>query len=239
MRVGLNTGEVLVGILAGSDYTAMGDVVNTASRLQALAPPGGVLAGAATIALCPPTIRREPFGVTRLRGREQDEQSWLVTGADAAGRAAGALRRAVRRPGPRARAARRRPLQLVRNGHSAVVSIIGEAGSGKSRLADEIVGPLEGEAIVVRTACAPYGDTNVWAPVVTGLASLFGIDADATRRRGGRASSGPGPQELWGLEPDDPGADPLPRRRRPPPRAPVAARQARRRRGPRRRRRSR
>src|SRR5918995_478503 len=51
MRVGLNTGEVLVGILAGSDYTAMGDVVNTASRLQALAPPSGVLAGAATIAL--------------------------------------------------------------------------------------------------------------------------------------------------------------------------------------------
>src|SRR4051812_43420788 len=41
MRVGINTGEVLVGILAGSDYTAMGDVVNTASRLQALAPPGG------------------------------------------------------------------------------------------------------------------------------------------------------------------------------------------------------
>ena len=41
MRVGINTGEVLVGTLAGSDYTAMGDVVNTAARLQALAPPGG------------------------------------------------------------------------------------------------------------------------------------------------------------------------------------------------------
>ena len=85
MRIGINTGEVLVGILAGSDYTAMGDVVNTASRLQALAPPGGVLAGSATVALCPPSIHREPFGVTRLRGREQDEQSWLVTGADPAG----------------------------------------------------------------------------------------------------------------------------------------------------------
>jgi class 3 adenylate cyclase len=56
MRIGINTGEVLVGTLAGSDYTAMGDVVNTASRLQALAPPGGVLVGSATIALCPPSI---------------------------------------------------------------------------------------------------------------------------------------------------------------------------------------
>ena len=35
MRIGINTGEVLVGTLAGTDYTAMGDVVNLASRLQA------------------------------------------------------------------------------------------------------------------------------------------------------------------------------------------------------------
>ncbi|MCX6540629.1 MAG: adenylate/guanylate cyclase domain-containing protein, partial [Actinobacteria bacterium] len=45
MRVGINTGVALVGIVAGTDHTAMGDVVNTASRLQTLAPPGGVLVG--------------------------------------------------------------------------------------------------------------------------------------------------------------------------------------------------
>ena len=102
MRIGINTGEVLVGTLAGSDYTAMGDVVNTASRLQSLAPPGGVLVGSATAALCSQAIAREPFGVTRIRGREQDEQSWLVTGAAAAGTRPVQLRRAVRRAGPRA-----------------------------------------------------------------------------------------------------------------------------------------
>ena len=202
MRIGINTGEVLVGILAGSDYTAMGDVVNTASRLQALAPPGGVLAGSATIALCPSSIRREPFGVTRLRGRQQDEQSWLVTGAAAAGI------RPVRCDVPFIGRHHERTLlaaavQLVRNGHSGVVSIIGEAGAGKSRLADEIIGALEGEAIVLRTACAPYGDGNVWAPVVSGIAALFGVDTEASPEEVAgtvRARA----QELWNLDAADP-----------------------------------
>ena len=56
MRVGINTGEVLVGTLAGTDYTAMGDVVNTASRLQAEAPPGGVLVGEVTHGLTSHTL---------------------------------------------------------------------------------------------------------------------------------------------------------------------------------------
>src|SRR5680860_741847 len=49
MRVGINTGEVLVGALrVGGDYTAMGDVVNTASRLQVAASPGDVVVGPTT-----------------------------------------------------------------------------------------------------------------------------------------------------------------------------------------------
>ena len=47
LRIGVNTGEVLVGALrAGGDYTAMGDVVNTASRLQKIAGPDEVVVGA-------------------------------------------------------------------------------------------------------------------------------------------------------------------------------------------------
>ena len=83
----------------------------------------------------------------------------------------------------------------------------------------------------MRTACAPYGDTNVWAPVVTGLASLFGIDADATADEVAGVIRGRA-EELWNLAPDDPVVTRFLDVVSPPPRAPLAARQARRRRGP-------
>ena len=230
MRIGINTGEVLVGTLAGTDYTAMGDVVNTASRLQALAPPGGVLIGSATAALCSPAISTEPFAITQLRGRDQVEQSWLVTGALAAGT------RPLRWDVPFVGRAPERVLldaavQLVRDGHSGVVSIIGEAGAGKTRLAEEIVDPLEGEAIVVRTTCAPYGEYNVWAPVVTGVdrdvRDRPGCHAGrraARRREPGRGAVEPGARRSRGRA--------VPRRLRPPARPSVRSRPLRRRRRP-------
>jgi class 3 adenylate cyclase len=46
LRIGVNTGEVVVGTVSGTDvYTAMGDVVNVASRLQSMAPAGGIYVG--------------------------------------------------------------------------------------------------------------------------------------------------------------------------------------------------
>ena len=201
MRVGINTGEVLVGTFAGTDYTATGDVVNMASRLQALAPPGRVLIGSATASLCSTAIAREPFGVTQIRGRDQIEQSWLVTGTAPAGT------RPLRCDVPFVGRTCERVLldaavELVRAGHSGVVSIVAEAGAGKTRLVDEIIDPLEGEVIVVRTACAPYGESGIWAPVVTGISGLFDFDPDAPADNV-RAAVEEHSHDLWGLESGD------------------------------------
>ena len=62
LRVGVNTGEVIVGALrAGGDYTALGDAVNTANRLQTAAEPGEVLVGPAARA----TRRSTRFSTSR------------------------------------------------------------------------------------------------------------------------------------------------------------------------------
>ena len=190
IRIGVNTGEVLVGTVAGTDYTAMGDVVNTAARLQQLAPPGAVLVGDATKQLCGPSLRFRAHDHTQLRGREGSIQVWQAVAHDAAivgrrwqsdvpfvGRATelGMLDNIVR---------------LSMAGRSAVVAVTGEAGIGKSRLVHEIVAPFVAErpeTLLLEGACAPYGESNVWWPVAGGLLTRLGLDRntplhDARRR---------------------------------------------------------
>ena len=80
LRIGVNTGEVLVGSIVGTDdYTAMGDVVNVASRLQALAPPGGNVHRCDATADAGSRTGHRARGARRahrvVRGREQTEAS--------------------------------------------------------------------------------------------------------------------------------------------------------------------
>ena len=201
MRVGINTGEVLVGTLAGLDYTAMGDVVNMASRLQSMAPPGGVLAGDATASLCSATISREPFGETVIRGRQRSEQPWLITGASRAG--SRPIRADVPFVGRRAeRAVLDAAVGLVRAGHGGVVSVVGEAGAGKTRLVEEFLASLCDDPIVLSMSASPYSERNVWGPVAGGISSLFGLPAEVDPddvRSIVEARAG----ELWQLTPGD------------------------------------
>lgn len=181
MRIGINTGEVLVGTLAGTDYTAMGDVVNTASRLQTEAPPGGVLVGEATYSLTSEVIDYGPPTVLQPRGREQSVTTWLARGALTA-------------PGARVR---RSDLRLVgrdpelglaraaidmsfREQRTLLLNIVGESGVGKSRLIDELLDTLDdigaADTAVFEGVCAPYGESNVWFPVATAIADHLGFD---------------------------------------------------------------
>jgi class 3 adenylate cyclase/tetratricopeptide (TPR) repeat protein len=179
MRVGINSGEVLVGTLAGSDYTAMGDVVNTASRLQTSAPPRGVLVGESTYALTSHTFRYEPFGDLQPRGREQSLTAWLALEATAPpGRR---RRRDVGIVGRHSELAMAdAALELVsRSGRSVLLHINAENGVGKSRLVDEVIQRLrdQGEISILEGACVPYGEANVWWPLASALSDYLDLDS--------------------------------------------------------------
>lgn len=208
LRVGINTGEVLVGKLAGTDYTAMGDVVNTAARLQALAPPGGVLVGRATRELCSDAVTFEALEPTQLRGRDQIEEVWLATGAEesAGRRRTAASARFVGRSIERG--VLQSALDLVLGGRSGLVSVSGEAGIGKSRLVDEALQCFRAAnpaAIVVEGSCSPYGEANVWAPISTGIATYYGIERGSTAEEI-RALARWRPAETFGVDAAAPGA---------------------------------
>jgi class 3 adenylate cyclase/tetratricopeptide (TPR) repeat protein len=191
MRIGVNTGEVLVGALrAGGSMTAMGDVVNTASRLQTSARPGEVVVGGPTYAATHGVIGYEPRGMLAARGREERVEAWAAV-------------ETLLPPGYRPRrpsvplVGRDTELALLRNAldssitnsRALLVLVVGDAGLGKTRLAAELAdwAVLEHEAIALEGRCVPYGEANVWWPVAEALRQACFIDptapADEARTR--------------------------------------------------------
>ncbi|MGH9246650.1 MAG: adenylate/guanylate cyclase domain-containing protein [Acidimicrobiales bacterium] len=184
MRVGINTGEVLVGALrAGGDYTAMGDVVNIASRLQYTAEPGQVVVGPSTYQATRRIVRYTALGEVEAKGRGELVRAWIAE-------------RAVLPPGARPGrgrsplVGRERELALMGQAIDATVTrdrahlllIIAEAGMGKTRLAEEVAARSvrTHDAVVLEGRCVPYGEANVWWPVAEAVRHGCGISqADA------------------------------------------------------------
>lgn len=209
LRIGVNTGVVVVGNVSGTaDYTAMGDVVNVASRLQMLAEPGGILIGDATAALASDEILREPIEGLEVRGRERVERVWRITGWQRRVPGIGAKFHDVAFVG---RSTQRELLSsimaMVANGRSAIVSVAGDAGAGKSRLVSEALAAFPSPDVTIYSGvCAPFGETNVWSPIASALFPRLDLDHDVSPETLREASRSKG-VELYGFEPDDPTLD--------------------------------
>ncbi len=180
MRVGVNTGEVLVGAMrAGGEATVMGDVVNTAQRLEKLAGPGEVIVGPATYAATRAAIRYDALGPQGLRGREEPVESYRAIEAPAP-----PGRRQAREQAPLlGRDAEVATLEQVvtmaaRRGRAQLVLLSGEAGVGKSRLASEIglLAARDLGATVLTGQCVPYGDANAFVAVAESLRRAVDCD---------------------------------------------------------------
>src|SRR5436309_1199314 len=169
-RAGVLTGEAAVAIGATGQGMVAGDLVNTASRIQAAAKPGTVLVGEATKRATEAAIAYEPAGEHELKGKAEPLQLWRATRVTGFRR--GALKAAGLEP---PYVGRERELRVVKELFNAcaeeskahLVSVIGIAGFGKSRLTWEFRKYIDGIAELIAWhsgRCLAYGEgVAYWA----------------------------------------------------------------------------
>jgi class 3 adenylate cyclase/tetratricopeptide (TPR) repeat protein len=164
-RMGVTTGEVVTGT---EERLATGDAVNVAARLEQAAPPGEVLIGEPTLQLVREAVETEACKPLRLKGKAEPVSAYRLVEV---------------RDGPERRhdvpfVGREREVTHLRDAWARVqaervcelVTVVGEAGVGKSRLVAEALASLE--ATVVRGRCLPYGEGITYWPVVDVLKQL-------------------------------------------------------------------
>jgi len=205
VRVGINTGPVVVGIVgteAAHEYTAMGDAVNVAARMQALAPPGGVLVTEATHRFIASLVESRDAGLLELKGKSDAVHAFEVTrlkpGATTPRGLAGIRSPMVGRDGQLARLSALFSVARARQGR--IVSVLGEPGIGKSRLLTEFraaVIAMDPSARWVEGRCLSYGETLPYHLVLDLVRSMFGVTASADEPET-RAALGRGLRELLG-----------------------------------------
>jgi class 3 adenylate cyclase/tetratricopeptide (TPR) repeat protein len=169
-RVGVLTGEAAVTLGAEGQGMVAGDLVNTASRIQAAAQPGSVLVGDDTRAATEAAIVYEDAGSHELKGKAERLHLWRAV------RVVAGIRGAYRQTGLEPPfVGRDAELRLVKElfhssaeeGKATLVSVVGVAGIGKSRLSWEFFKYLEGLADLIfwhRGRCLSYGEgVTYWA----------------------------------------------------------------------------
>ena len=181
LRVGINSGEVLAGRM-GEGYTVIGDTVNVAARLQAAARPGTVTVGESTFRATRDSIGYEELEPLALKGKSEPVPAWEATGALAERPA----RHGAERPGaPLVGRGEESALLLSlaqrvqSEGRPHLVTVIGQAGVGKSRLLREFgsrAGELEPAPKILTGECPPYGSGISYWALGEVIRSEFGLE---------------------------------------------------------------
>lgn len=206
VRIGINSGPVVVGTLGGeraADYSATGDTINVAARLESLAAPNEILIGDATARLLGGRASLEALGPVVIRGRNETLQAYRVISDDLGPRIAPA----AEMTGPFV--GRQRQLSLlrelfeeVRAGEGQVASIVAEPGMGKSRLLQELRRELLRRGVSCSNGrCRSYGKAIPYLPLLEVVREVAGFGSGASSEEVAQANSralaalGPDPDE--------------------------------------------
>ena len=166
MRTGINTGEVVAGDPTEGHAFATGEAVALAQRLEAAASPGEILLGETTYRLVREAILVEPLDPLELKGRSQPVHAWRLLGV-VSGAPAFARRLDAPMIGRQAELDRLRATfeEAVRDQACRLVTVLGPAGIGKSRLMRELLADVRAEARVLLGRCLPYGEGITYWPL--------------------------------------------------------------------------
>jgi class 3 adenylate cyclase len=191
VRVGIATGVVVVGDLLGEgaaqEQAVVGETPNLAARLQALAEPGAVVIASSTRRLTRGLFEYRDLGTVALKGFAEDVPAWQLLGAGSAESRFEALH-ATTTP----LIGRDEEIDLLlrrwdqaKKADGSVVLISGEAGIGKSRIAQTVLARLSGEPHTpLRLFCSPHHQDSALYPTIAQLERAAGF-----RRGHGRATA--------------------------------------------------
>ena len=177
-RVGIHTGIVVAGTVGNDfkmDYTAIGDTTNLAARLQSLAEPGAIVISEATHALLRGAFRTAPLGPFDVKGKSEPVTAHQVLGlAERAPAFGGELTPFVGREGELAQL--EACFDRLSTRLAQVVSVVGDAGIGKSRLVHEFKKRLAGRELeLLETRCSSITRSVPYAPWVSMFKRWFGV----------------------------------------------------------------
>jgi class 3 adenylate cyclase len=175
LRTGINTGEVVTGDPAIGDALVLGDAVNVAARLEQVAGPGEVLLGQSTFRLVRDAVQAERVTPLHLKGKGAPVVAYRLGQVDPA--APGHARRQdapiVGRE-PELRLVAWVYERVVATASSHLLTVLGPAGAGKTRLVAEAVAGLGG-ATVLRGRCLSYGEGITYWPAAEVVRQAAGI----------------------------------------------------------------
>jgi class 3 adenylate cyclase/tetratricopeptide (TPR) repeat protein len=182
IRVGLNSGLVIVGTIGDDlrmDYTAIGDTINLASRMESMAAPGTIFATKHTHKLAHDFFVFNPKGKLSVKGKGQPVEAYELVGVGTIDtRLEAAVAKGLTRFVGRDREIESltRALEKVEAGTGQVIGLVGEAGVGKSRLALQFQNALDNERhTYLEGRCLHFGASMAYLPILDILKSYFAV----------------------------------------------------------------
>ena len=174
-RVGINTGEVAVGMVGAADprSVTLGDTANVAARLQSAAEPGNAVVGEATAKSILHRFELEPLGEVQVKGRVQAVGLWRLVGLQASTEAV-PLSPLIGRVEEMQRL--QSILRELVAGRGQLLMLVGDAGIGKTRLLAELRAHSTGRVTWLEGTCLSYGIEMLYGPFVEMLRKWIGTE---------------------------------------------------------------